>query len=107
MVVGRGSYLDELVEIAGGRNVFHDLAAPSPPVSIEEIAKRDPSVLVTSAKTAETLRTSSPWNAVRAVRDRHIVLDDPTVTGRPSVVLGMAAVALARALHPELASRLP
>jgi hypothetical protein len=25
-----------------------------------------------------------------------------TVTGRPSVVLGMAAVQLARALHPEL-----
>ena len=46
LVVGRGSYLDELIEIAGGENVFHDMSAPSPPVSIEEIAKRDPDVVV-------------------------------------------------------------
>jgi len=107
LVVGRGSYLDELIEIAGGENVFHDMSAPSPPVSIEEIAKRDPDVVVASAKTATTLRASGPWRAVAAMRDNHIVLNDPAVTGRPSVVLGMAAVSLARALHPELAGSLP
>lgn len=107
LVVGRGSYLDELIEIAGGENVFHDMEAPSPPVSIEEIAKRDPNVVVASAKFAATLRASGPWKAVGAMRADHIVLDDPKVTGRPSVVLGMAAVSLARALHPELAGSLP
>ena len=107
LVVGRGSYLDELIEIAGGENVFHDMTAPSPPVSIEEIAQRDPNVVVASARTAATLRASGPWRAVAAMRANRIVLDDPAVTGRPSVVLGMAAVLLARALHPELAGSLP
>ena len=107
LVVGRGSYLDELIEIAGGVNVFHDMSAPSPPVSLEEIAKRNPDVVIASAKTSTTLRASGPWRAVGAIRANHLVLDNPALSGRPSVVLGMAAVALARALHPELSGSLP
>lgn len=107
MVVGQGSYLDELIEIAGGTNVFHDLESPSPPVNIEEIAKRNPDVLVASSATIAELRAKPQWRAVRAVRDSVFVTDNPDLTGRPSVVLGMAAVMLARALHPELASQLP
>ncbi len=107
MVVGRGSYLDELIEIAGGRNVFHDLDAPSPIVNIEEIARRNPDVMVASTRTRAELVAKPQWGAVRAIRDNRFILDNPALTGRPSVVLGMAAVSLARALHPELASRLP
>lgn len=107
MVVGRGSYLDELIEIAGGRNVFHDLAAPSPPVSLEEIARRNPDLIVTSTSARDAILAKPQWRAVRAVRDGNWILDDPALTGRPSVVLGMAATALAHALHPELAAQLP
>ena len=102
LVIGGGSYLDELLTIAGAENVFHDISAPSPPVSIEEIAKRNPDMVVTSANRVASLRTSPSWQAVGAVRAQRFVVHDPTVTGRPSVVLGMAAVQLARALHPEL-----
>ncbi len=107
MVVGRGSYLDELLEIAGGRNVFRDFETPSPVVSVEEIARRNPDALVATAKTRAELEAKPSWRAIRAVREAHWIVDDPAVTGRPSVVLGMAAVALARALHPELAAQLP
>ena len=103
MVVGRGSYLDEIMEIAGARNAFHELAAPSPTVSIEEIAKRDPDFVIVSAKTAARLKDIPAWRAVRAVRDGHLIIDDPALSGRPSVVLGMAANALAQALHPARA----
>ncbi len=100
MVVGRGSYLDEIIEIAGARNAFHELEAPSPTVSIEEIAQRNPDFLIVSAKTAARLKAIPAWRAVRAVRDGHFIIDDPALSGRPSVVLGMAANALAQALHP-------
>lgn len=107
MVVGKGSYLDELLTIAGAVNVFHDIDAPSPPVNVEEIAKRNPEVIVATANGIADLRTRPQWRAVRAVRDSQFVFDQPELTGRPSVVLGMAAVMLARALHPELANDLP
>ncbi len=98
MVVGRGSYLDELIEVAGARNVFHDIAAPSPTVSIEEIARRDPDFVIASRTTAKQLIAAPAWRAVRAIREGRIVIDDPSLSGRPSVVLGMAAHALAVAL---------
>jgi len=107
MVIGGGSYLDELLVIAGGANVFHDHGSPSPQVSVEEIARRAPEYVVTSASQRAQLLASAPWRAVRAVRDSQFIVSDPAVTGRPSVVLGMAAVALARALHPERAAALP
>lgn len=107
LAVGGGSYLDELIDIAGGRNVFHDLPVPSPPVSIEEIARRDPDMIVASRKTASELDAKRQWQAVRAVRDHRWVTHDPALTGRPSVVLGSAAVSLARLLHPELITALP
>ncbi len=102
LVIGGGSYIDELLTIAGADNVFHDMRAPSPPVSIEEIARRNPDVVVTGVARAAKLTASPSWQAVRAVREQRFIVQDPAVTGRPSVVLGMAAVQLARALHPEL-----
>ena len=99
MVVGRGSYLDELIELAGGRNVFHDIAEPSPTVSIEEIVRRDPDFVIASRATAKQLVATPAWRAVRAIREGRIVIDDPSLSGRPSVVLGMAAHALATALR--------
>src|SRR6266571_1432448 len=42
IVIGAGSYLDRLAALAGARNVFHDVGAPSAQVSIETIAARDP-----------------------------------------------------------------
>lgn len=107
MVVGGGSYLDELIEIAGATNVFGDSPSPSPQVTIEEIAKRNPHLLLAGFTGADEFQRTPAWNAVTAVREDRIRLIDSKLTGRPSVNLGMAAVALARAMHPELSSRLP
>jgi uncharacterized membrane protein YwzB len=54
-----------------------------------------------------SLGRADTWWALPAVRAQRFVRHDPAVTGRPSVVLGMAAVQLARALHPALADSLP
>ena len=107
MVVGSGSYLDELIEIAGGRNVFHDIASPSPQVSLEEVARRNPDAIIGTEKVRDQLLDKPHWKSVAAARDGRFILEDPALTGRPSVMLGMAAVALAHALHPELADQLP
>jgi ABC-type Fe3+-hydroxamate transport system substrate-binding protein len=107
MVVGGGSYLDELLTIAGADNVFHDVALPSPSVSIEEIVRRAPRFVVTSARQSAALRANATWRVLPAISRQQFVIEDPAITGRPSVVLGMAATQLARALHPTLADSLP
>lgn len=107
MVIGQGSYLHELLEIAGARNVFADLDAPSPQVNIEEVVRRAPDRVVSSLTRADELRSSPVWRSVPAVARGDFVIIDPALTLRPSVQLGMAASALARALHPTLADSLP
>ncbi len=106
LVIGAGSYMDELLTIAGATNVFHDMSAPSPPVSIEEIARRAPEYVVTSSARAGELASNAAWRSITAVREKRFIIDSVALTGRPSVVLGMAAVHLARQLHPQLASEL-
>jgi vitamin B12 transport system substrate-binding protein len=45
-VVGGGSFVNDLISLAGGRNVFADLREPYPRVSLEALADRAPEVLL-------------------------------------------------------------
>ena len=101
ITIGRGSYMNELVEIAGGRNVYGDVAAPSPTVSIEDVIRRDPDVIIAGPLGAAHLRESATWRTVGAVRRGRIVVVDTMLVGRPSARLGEAAAAIAQLLHPD------
>jgi iron complex transport system substrate-binding protein len=46
IAVGRGSYLNELIDFAGGVNIFADAAVPYPQVGLEDIIHRDPDVII-------------------------------------------------------------
>jgi ABC-type Fe3+-hydroxamate transport system substrate-binding protein len=100
ITIGRGSYLDELLTIAGGRNVYEDITAPSAPVALEDIIRRDPRIILAGVEGAAHMRTSAAWRAVGAVRNGHIAVIDTNLVGRPSSRLGEAAVHIARLLHP-------
>ena len=100
LTIGRGSFMSELVAIAGGENLFDDLAAPSAAVTLEDVARRDPDLVLVAPGGEARLRASASWQAVRAVREGHLALVDTARVGRPGVRLGEAAVSLARLLHP-------
>ena len=102
ITVGAGSYMSELVEIAGGRNIYSDLSEPSASVALEDIVRRDPQVVLAGPDGARAMRESAVWQALPAVRAGRIAIVDTTLVGRPSIHLGEAAVSLARILHPEL-----
>lgn len=90
-VAGRGSFMGELIEVAGGINAFGDVASPSPQVSIEEVARRDPDLLLVGPAGRATIAASAAWRAVRAVRDGHIAVYDTALVSRPGVRIGEAA----------------
>lgn len=102
IAIGGGSFLDELLTIAGGRNVYADLAAPSPTVSLEDVVRRDPDVVIVSPAGRARILADPLWRAIRAVRAGRVYAYDTTVVGRPSVVLGSAAVSIAQLLHPGI-----
>lgn len=102
ITIGAGSFLSELVTIAGGRNVYGDLPAPSPQVALEDVIRRDPDVILAGSAGAAHIMASPEWRAVGAVRRGKVLVVDTSLVGRPSVRLGEAAVSVARLLHPGL-----
>jgi len=100
IAIGGGSFLSQLLDIAGARNIYEDVAAPSAVVTIEDVAKRAPDYVMTSPSAAPTIGTDPKWRALSAVRQKHVLVYDTLLVGRPSVTLGAAARSLADLLHP-------
>lgn len=104
LAAGRGSFLTDLLDVAGAENIFADVDAPSPQVTFEEIVRRDPDIVLAGPVQAAELRSDPRWRALRAVRDGRILIYDTTLVGRPGVRLGEAALHLVSLLHPGTGS---
>jgi ABC-type Fe3+-hydroxamate transport system substrate-binding protein len=102
ITIGSGSFMNELVEIAGARNVYADLTGASGQISLEDVAHRDPDFVLAGPDGARQIRSDPRWRIVRAARDGKIIVVDTGMVARPSVRLGEAALSLAKALHPGL-----
>ena len=92
--------MSELVDIAGGKNVYADIPGPSAQISLEDIARRNPDFILAGPVGKAHIEADPRWRIVRAVRERKVLAVDTGVVARPSVKLGEAAVSLAKLLHP-------
>ena len=115
VVAGKGSYLDEILAVAGGDNVFRDARAPYSKITIEELLARNPDVIIDMGEMARTesvreadrsavlalWRRYPSLNAVRGGRVYAVASDIFVVPG-PRVV--DAAREFEKMLHPELAN---
>jgi iron complex transport system substrate-binding protein len=112
IVVGQASYLNEIIALAGGENVFRDAVASYPGVSLEEVLARNPDVIVDMGDMADTAGVTeehkrdvtSLWerlSSVAAVKQHRVyaVASDVYVVPGPRVV--DAAKAFLEMLHPE------
>ena len=68
--VSRHSFVDSLVRLCGGRNVFADAAVPAPQVSVEAVLARDPDVIL-GGSNAE-LTAWQAWPQLHAVRQEQV-----------------------------------
>jgi len=102
ITIGRGSYMSELLEIAGARNLYDDMTVPSPSVTLEDVVRRNPDVVIAGPDGTRNLSTDARWLALPAVRAGRIIVADTALVAKPSVRLGEAAVSLARMLHPGI-----
>ena len=100
--IGAGSFLDQLLTIAGGTNIYADRTEPSPQVSLEDIVKRDPRIILAGVSGKKALANNPLWQGVRAVREGRVLVIDTNLVGRPSVRAGEAAASIARLLHPGI-----
>ncbi|BAS27386.1 ABC transporter substrate-binding protein [Limnochorda pilosa] len=101
MTAGPGSFIDELVTLAGGRNLAHEAPSAWPTYSPETVIARDPEVILLTHPNRGEVQARPGWQSVRAIRDGKVYELDPdsvTITG-PRLVDGLEA--LARIFHPD------
>jgi ABC-type Fe3+-hydroxamate transport system substrate-binding protein len=98
MVVGGGSFMSELLDVAGGRNIYGDLPQPSPVVTLEDVVRRNPDYVIRSIDVTQSVTQPQAldpaWTALAAVRMGRVISAPAELVARPSVRLGEAAVAL-------------
>jgi ABC-type Fe3+-hydroxamate transport system substrate-binding protein len=100
LATGGGSFLDELIDVAGGRNIYGFMPEPSPRITMEDLLQRDPDVILLSPESRARFLADPRWRALRAVREGRLVAVDTTLVLRPGPRLGEAARSLALLLHP-------
>lgn len=85
--VGPGSFVHDLIEMAGGINVAARASSPYPQLSAEEIVRTDPEVIVLAdaayGVTVEQVLARPGWSAITAVRSRRVVPVDANLMSRP------------------------
>ena len=104
--VGPGSYIHDLIEIAGGQNIAARATSAYPQLSAEEILRSDPEIIVLAAADysakPEQVAARTGWSVISAVRNKRIVTIAPNLINRPGPRVGEAAEAYAKLVHPEL-----
>jgi len=99
---GKHSYLNDLIELAGGVNVAGEIDQAYPDLSGESIVAMNPDVIVVTKDVpfGADVRAREPWRSVNAVRRGRIAVPpDDDILERPGPRIVEGLTWLERALH--------
>jgi ABC-type Fe3+-hydroxamate transport system substrate-binding protein len=103
-VVGRGSFVDEMLAAAGAENLGRAFDEPWPRVSREWLLAAAPELIIDGSDVAgDALAYWSKWPSLPAVRDGRVVAVPQGSVALPGPWLDRSLERLAALLHPERA----
>jgi len=108
--VGSGSFIHQMLELAGGENIVGQTSIPYPKVSLEEVLRRDPEVLLFPVGASEGIPEPEQqrwrkWTTLSAVAHNRLHQVRAELVNRPGPRAIEGVEAVARALHPGMFSR--
>jgi len=105
---GQGTWEDQLITMAGGQNLFPDLAGYKT-VDLETVLQRDPQVIIAASGHGEGLRAPYLWaldeprlKGTEALRKGRVYEIDADIVSRPGPRLVEGLEEMLRLIHPEL-----
>jgi iron complex transport system substrate-binding protein len=106
MTAGPSTFTGQLIELAGGVNIFADVSEAYPQISDEEVIGRNPAVIMGpdtmgDKLTIETVAQRPGWDQVDAVQDERIYLFDGDMVARSGPRLAQVLEVMAKALYPD------
>jgi len=110
MTVGPGSFIQQLIELAGGTNIAAGAGMAYPKLSMEEVLSRDPEVIIFPVGTDEGIPEEERhrwrrWSTMSAVKHNRFVLIPSVLLDRPGPRVIEGLELLAKQLHPEVFAR--
>lgn len=106
MAAGPGSFVDQLILLAGGVNVAGDAESEYPQFDLEQLIERNPQVYLTAndlpEKTADSIKERPGYENIDAIMNGQIYLLDGNIMSRPGPRIIEALEILIKAIHPEI-----
>lgn len=103
---GPGTFIDLLIDLAGGSNVGHVLSGAWAQISAEELLVQNPEIILLGdaayGMTAEKVAARAGWENLRAVQEGKIYAFNDDLVSRPGPRLVDALEELSKLLHPEV-----
>jgi iron complex transport system substrate-binding protein len=104
---GPGSFIDQLLAMAGGTNAAAEAADQYVQFSLEQLVAVDPDVIVLGsytygAQTPETVAARPGWEGLTAVETGAVYTFDDNLVSRPGPRVVEGLETLARLIHPDL-----
>ena len=96
IVAGSETFVNSVISMAGGDNVFADATQPWPQVSLEAVARRRPDIVFVTGSVASA--RGGGWSAVGGRREGV----DPELFARPGPQIIEATETMFQLLYPEL-----
>lgn len=82
MTAGPGSFIDELIVLAGGENIAQDADNPWPTFSEELVIDRDPQVVILTGFNLDEVLKRSAWQEITALKNEAVFEVDPDLYAR-------------------------
>ncbi|HID93504.1 MAG TPA: cobalamin-binding protein [bacterium (Candidatus Stahlbacteria)] len=103
---GRNSFINEMISLAGGKNIMDDIDQPYPIVNAEEIIRRNPEVIIIAHEGGIDPRKRLGWQSIAAVKNEQIYKDiDPNILMRPGPRIVDGIKALIKCIYPEFTEK--
>ena len=103
---GPGTFIDLLIQRAGGINIAGTLKDQYPQLSLEQVVALNPSFLLLGdavyGATPDVVKARPGWGSLSAVKNGNVVAVDDNIFSRPGPRLIDGLELLAKILHPEL-----
>ncbi len=104
--VGPGSFIHQLIDLAGGVNIAAEASSAYPRLSLEDVIARDPECIVFPVGDEEGIPADERhqwrrWSHLSAVKHDRLVSVPSVLIDRPGPRLVEGLELLARAIHPE------
>jgi iron complex transport system substrate-binding protein len=110
MTVGSTSWIDDVIDKAGGVNLFSNTDEQYPTTSLEVIITNNPDVILLSTDmggapsygSVNAVKNRPGWNTINAVKNNQIYVLNSELFNQPGIRIADQVETIAKCLYPQL-----